>query len=126
MIQKVHHKKTGEESTTVNEEKAKEQRNFTVRNSLEFESSCARVSSFQQLTMSYQVKEPCLMTVLFQTIPCEKVKKKVGDNYEREMITEECIVDSSYICQFCGASFLTYFELKTHWKIHQDEKVIDL
>lgn len=40
-----------------------------------------------------------------------------------EIISEECIVDSSYICQFCGASFVTYFELKTHRKTHQDEKV---
>ncbi|XP_034230876.1 uncharacterized protein LOC117639384 [Thrips palmi] len=45
------------------------------------------------------------------------------DNDGWEIISEECIVDNSYICQFCGAAFVSYFELKTHRKTHQDEKV---
>lgn len=36
---------------------------------------------------------------------------------------EELIVNNSYFCQFCGISFVTYSEFKTHLKSHKDEKV---
>ncbi|KAK3909000.1 Zinc finger protein 341 [Frankliniella fusca] len=36
---------------------------------------------------------------------------------------EELIVNNSYFCQFCGISFVTYSEFKSHLKSHEDEKV---
>nr|CAD7257206.1 unnamed protein product [Timema shepardi] len=39
-------------------------------------------------------------------------------------ITEtECLVDKSFVCQYCSAVFSSYFTLKTHMKEHSHQKV---
>ncbi|XP_038077575.1 zinc finger protein 341-like isoform X2 [Patiria miniata] len=36
---------------------------------------------------------------------------------------EELLIDSSYVCQYCGKKFKTYYQLKTHMTIHKSEQV---
>lgn len=33
------------------------------------------------------------------------------------------VVDNSYICQYCGSKFCSYFQLKSHLVIHKNEQV---
>ncbi|KAK7071985.1 hypothetical protein SK128_019708, partial [Halocaridina rubra] len=39
------------------------------------------------------------------------------------IVKEEVLVDASYVCQFCGCSYSSYVELRTHMKLHSDQKV---
>ena len=36
---------------------------------------------------------------------------------------EELLIDSSYVCQYCGKKLKTYYQLKTHMTIHKNEQV---
>ncbi|XP_033626406.1 zinc finger protein 341-like isoform X2 [Asterias rubens] len=36
---------------------------------------------------------------------------------------QELLIDSSYVCQYCGKKLKTYYQLKTHMTIHKNEQV---
>lgn len=91
----------------------------------DFQSSCARVSVLKSYRLKGDGDLNCsLQLLLSQVMPYLKEEgKEDSSDHPEESVTEECVVDNSYLCQFCGASFVSYFELKTHRKVHKDEKV---
>lgn len=46
-----------------------------------------------------------------------------ADNTGSGGLREAVYVDDSYVCQFCGTKLKSYVELRSHMKIHTDQKV---
>lgn len=71
---------------------------------------------------------------LTDTLPRDPIKKFIISSshidivpqielLEEGVLKEEVLVDNSYVCQFCGLSLESYVVLRTHMKLHANQKV---
>ncbi|XP_064079261.1 zinc finger protein 341-like isoform X2 [Macrobrachium nipponense] len=96
-------------------------RAFTQKSNVKKHMTTHRVWPFGSLSDTLP-KDPIKKLLLSPSVSSVDVVPQM-DLLGNVVIKEEVLVDDSYVCQFCGYSLSSYVELRTHMKIHANQKV---
>ncbi|XP_068248667.1 zinc finger protein 341-like isoform X2 [Palaemon carinicauda] len=96
-------------------------RAFTQKSNVKKHMTTHRVWPFGSLSDTLP-KDPIKKLLLSPSVSSVDVVPQM-DLIGNVVIKEEVLVDDSYVCQFCGYSLGSYVELRTHMKIHANQKV---
>ncbi|KAG8223930.1 hypothetical protein J437_LFUL003738, partial [Ladona fulva] len=95
---------------------------------------CGRAFSQKSNVKKHMLTHRVWPSGLTNTLPSEPIQVislENGFDSERQMHSErrvkdnnvQVVIDSSYVCQYCGRAFRSYLELKSHMKDHSNQKM---
>jgi hypothetical protein len=89
--------------------------------------ACPSLTHVLIATVLDEDEAPCDKTAFLDSdledLFCHSLLNCLVQDSEHSNSEVELMVDRAYVCQYCSARFESYFELKTHMKLHSHQKV---